>query len=191
MLLSFLWISWKLAEGRPYFSCGREWNCMYACCVQPCGIMKVKNSLCALRHGPQQKLHSCQRDVHIYSNATRLPSAQSPNHYSTLPSVCILYWPRYTRTSLHYEVKRLWNFIRRTRIVDAILKYLPVMADNVKLSLKEIGCADVGRIHMAEDQKHCWGPSEHCNKILSCIKRGEICMISEWRIASCSRLVST
>lgn len=89
MLLSVLWISWKLAQGRPYFSYGREWNCLYARSVQPYDIMKVKYSLGKLRvlgHGPQ-------RDVHIHSNATRLPSGQPPNHYSTLPSVCILYWP--------------------------------------------------------------------------------------------------
>jgi len=61
----------------------------------------------------------------------------------------------------------------------AILKYLPVMADNVKLCLRETEWAGVGCIHMAEDQKHCWGPSEHCNEILSCIKGWEICVISE------------
>jgi hypothetical protein len=37
--------------------------------------------------------------------------------------------------SLPYEVKRVWNFIRRTRRDDAILKYLHVMAD-VKLCLR-------------------------------------------------------
>jgi hypothetical protein len=42
---------------------------------------------------------------------------------------------------------------------DAILKYLSVMADNGKLWLGESGWAGVGCIHMAEDQKHCWGPS--------------------------------
>jgi len=93
--------------------------------------------------------------------------------------------------SLHYEVKRVWNFIQRPRMDDAILKYLHVMADNSKLCLREIGRAGVGCIHMTEDQKHCWGPSEHCNEILSCIKRWEICVIPEWRFASCSRLFST
>jgi hypothetical protein len=107
VLLSVLWISWKPAQGRPYFSCGREWNCSYTCSAQPYGIMKVKNSLGkirVLRHGPQQKLYSCLRDVHIHS-VTRLPSAQLPNHYSTLPSVFILYWPLSSFITLRSEAR--------------------------------------------------------------------------------------
>jgi hypothetical protein len=62
---------------------------------------------------------------------------------------------------------------------DAILKNLRVMADSVKLCLTEKGWAGVGCIHMAEDQKHCWVPSEQCNEILSCITRWGVCVISE------------
>jgi len=36
------WISRKSAQGRPCFSCGHEWKCICACCVQPWGVRKTK-----------------------------------------------------------------------------------------------------------------------------------------------------
>jgi len=37
-------VSWKSAEGRPYFAYGREWSNIYWYTVEPCDILTLKNA---------------------------------------------------------------------------------------------------------------------------------------------------
>jgi hypothetical protein len=37
-------VSWKSTQGRPSFSYGLKWNCIYAGTVKPCDILEVKNA---------------------------------------------------------------------------------------------------------------------------------------------------
>jgi hypothetical protein len=38
-----LWISWKPAQGKSYFSCGQQWSYIYVCTFKPYDIFKAKN----------------------------------------------------------------------------------------------------------------------------------------------------
>jgi hypothetical protein len=39
-----LWVSWKLAQGKPCFSCGHQWSYIYVCTFKPYDIFKGKNA---------------------------------------------------------------------------------------------------------------------------------------------------
>jgi hypothetical protein len=39
-----LWVSWKLAQGKPCCSCGHQWSYIYVCTLKPYDIFKAKNA---------------------------------------------------------------------------------------------------------------------------------------------------
>jgi len=169
MLLSVLWISWKLVQGRPYFSYGHELNCLYACSVRPYGIMKVKKALVNFVYCITPHNRSCIRARDMFT-FTQMPQVYLLCSHPIITVLC-LQFAFYTGpflASLHYEETRMKfhsTYSKGWRHIE-----IPTHNGGQCYTVSQrSGVSWCGYIQMAEDQKHCWGPSEHCNEILSCI----------------------